>query len=97
VRTSAEGTIGGNHLGAYQKPSLRGHGGSRARRDHAGRAAPARRFGGHRAERLQLLTFHAGKWVQINGPHVNGLPNACHSTWSIYTSGSPTSICNCWY
>jgi hypothetical protein len=37
------------------------------------------------------------KCVQINGPHVNGLPNSCHWTWSIYTSGSPTSICNYWY
>ena len=37
------------------------------------------------------------KCVQINGPHVNGLPNACHWTWAIYTSGSPTSICSYWY
>jgi hypothetical protein len=38
-----------------------------------------------------------GKCVQINGPHVNGLPNACHWVWSVYTSGSPTSICSYWY
>jgi hypothetical protein len=34
--------------------------------------------------------------VQINGPHVNGIPNACTRVWNIYTTGSPTSICNIW-
>jgi hypothetical protein len=38
-----------------------------------------------------------GRCVQINGSHVDGLPNACHWVWSIYTGGSPTSICSYWY
>lgn len=35
--------------------------------------------------------------VQVNGRHVNGIPNACTLVGTVYTSGSPESICSWWY
>lgn len=31
--------------------------------------------------------------VQINGAHVNGLPNACRWVWTWYSSGANKNIC----
>ncbi len=38
-----------------------------------------------------------GRCLQVNGRHVNGLPNACYWTWSYYSSGSTTAVCSDWY
>jgi hypothetical protein len=43
-----------------------------------------------------LCSRWTDKCVQVNGKHVNGLPNACQWSWNIYTSGSPTSVCSYW-
>jgi hypothetical protein len=42
-------------------------------------------------------SIFTGLCVQINGRHVNGVPNACTWVVNFYAVGSPTSICNTWY
>jgi hypothetical protein len=59
----------------------------------AGAATPA-------AAATVLNNYNCSKFtyvcVQINGRHVNGIPNACTWVWDFYAVGSPTSICNVW-
>lgn len=45
--------------------------------------------------------YYCSRWtgncVQINGAHVNGLPNACHWVWTYYSSGMSTNGCSYWW
>jgi len=43
-----------------------------------------------------LCSRWTGKCVQVNGRHVNGLPNACYWSWNLYFSGSSTAVCTYW-